>query len=86
MVYLASFTCFLSGMLGIGCNSYISSFPLGKKRGEKIGSFCSFLLTVKLQSSQVKRSSQDAIHEFIIRKLNLLVVVDFRFISAFLHA
>ena len=30
------FQIFLSGMLGIGRNSYISSFPLGKKRGEKI--------------------------------------------------
>ena len=28
----------------------------------------------------------DAINEFIIQKLNLLVVVDFRFISALLHA
>ena len=28
---------------------------------------------------------QDSIDEFIIRKLNLLVVVDFRFISAFLY-
>ena len=86
MVYLAGFKCFLSGMLGIGCNSYISSFPLRKKRGDKIGSLYSFLLTVKLQSSQVKRTPQDTINEFIIRKLNALVVVDFRFISAFLHA
>ena len=39
-----------------------------------------------LQSSQVKRTPQDAINEFIIRKLNTLVVVDFRFIEAFLHA
>ena len=31
-------------------------------------------------SSQVKSTSQDAINEFIIRKLNPLVVVDFRFI------
>ena len=38
-----------------------------------------------LQSSQVKRTQQDAINEFIIRKLNPLVVVDFRFISAFLR-
>ena len=83
MVYLAGFKCFLSGMLGIVSNSYISSFPLGKKRGEKIGSLCSFLLTVKLQSSQVKHTSQDTINEFIIWKLNPLVVVDiFRFISA----
>ena len=39
-----------------------------------------------LQSTQVKRTPQDYINEFIIQKLNLLVVVDFRFISAFLHA
>ena len=38
-----------------------------------------------LQSSQVKRTPQDYINEFIIRKLNPLVVVDFIFISAFLH-
>ena len=30
--------------------------------------------------------TQDAINEFIIWNLNVLVVVDFRFISAFLHA
>ena len=30
--------------------------------------------------------TQDAINAFIIRKLNPLVVVDFRFMSAFLHA
>ena len=29
---------------------------------------------------------QDAINEFIVQKLNPLVVVDFRFISALLHA
>ena len=29
---------------------------------------------------------QDSVNEFIIRKLNPLVVVDFSFISAFLHA
>ena len=28
---------------------------------------------------------QDSIKEFIIRKMNLLVVGDFRFISVFLH-
>ena len=38
-----------------------------------------------LQSSQVKRTPQDPINEFIIWNLNLFVVVDFRFISAFLH-
>ena len=37
-------------------------------------------------ADQVKRTPQDSINEFIIRKLNPLVVVDFRFISAFLHA
>ena len=39
---------------------------------------CIFL---NLQSSQVKRSPIDAINEFIIRKLNPLLVVDVRFIS-----
>ena len=39
-----------------------------------------------LQLSQVKRTPKDYINEFIIRKLNPLVVVDFRFMSAFLHA
>ena len=39
----------------------------------------------KLQSWQVKCTPQDSINEFIIRKLNPLVVVDFRFISACLH-
>ena len=40
----------------------------------------------KLQSSHLKRTPQDSINEFIIRKLNPLVLVDFRFISVFLHA
>ena len=39
-----------------------------------------------LQSSQVKRTHQESINAFIIRKLNPLLVVDFRLISAFLHA
>ena len=39
-----------------------------------------------LQSNQVKRTPQEFINEFIIQKLNLLLVVDFRVISAFLHA
>ena len=39
-----------------------------------------------LQSSEVKRTPQDFINEFIIRKLNPLVLVDFSFISVFLHA
>ena len=39
-----------------------------------------------LKTSQVKRTPQPSINEFVIRKLNPLVVVDFRFISAFLHA
>ena len=30
---------------------------------------------------QVKHTPQDSIHEFIIQKLNFLVVVDFRFVS-----
>ena len=43
-------------------------------------------LAPNLQSSQVKRTPQDPTDEFIIRTLNPLVVVDFRLISAFLHA
>ena len=39
-----------------------------------------------LQSSQDKRISQNSINEFIIWKLSRLAVVDFRFISTFLHA
>ena len=38
-----------------------------------------------LQSNQVKRTPQESINEFIIQKLNPLLVVDFRLISAFLH-
>ena len=38
-----------------------------------------------LQSSQVKRTLQNAINEFTIQKLHPLAVVDFRFISEFLH-
>ena len=39
------------------------------------------------QSSQVKRTPQHSINKFIIQKLiNPSVVVDFRFISAFLYA
>ena len=44
------------------------------------------LMIVLLHLSQVKRTPEDSIYEFIIRKLNPLVVVDFRFISVFLHA
>ena len=39
----------------------------------------------KLQSNQVKRTPQEYITEFIIQKLNPLLVVDFRLMSAFLH-
>ena len=39
-----------------------------------------------LQSNQVKRTPQESINEFIIQKLNPLLVVDFRLISAFSHA
>ena len=38
-----------------------------------------------LQSNQVKRTPQEYMNEFIIQKLNPLLVVDFRLISAFLH-
>ena len=40
---------------------------------------------VNLQSNQVKRTPQEFINEFIIQKLNPLLVVDFRLISAFLY-
>ena len=43
-------------------------------------------ITLVLQSSQVKSTPARAINEFIIQKLNPLVVVDFRFIPAFLDA
>ena len=36
--------------------------------------------------SSVPPPPQDSIDEFVIPKLNPLVVVDFRFISTFLHA
>ena len=36
-----------------------------------------------LQSTQVKRTPEDSIREYIIRKLNTLVVEEFRFISTF---
>ena len=42
-------------------------------------------MIVLLHLSQVKRTPEDSIYEFIIRKLNPLVVVDFRFISVFLN-
>ena len=44
------------------------------------------VVSYMLQSSQVKRTPQNSINEFIIRKLSLLAVVDFRLISTFLHA
>ena len=41
--------------------------------------------TTDLRLNQVKRTPQEAINEFIIQKLNPLLVVDFRLISAFLN-
>ena len=41
---------------------------------------------MNLQLTHVKHTLQDYINEFIIQKLNPLVVVDFRIMSAFLHA
>ena len=38
-----------------------------------------------IQSSQVKHTPQDFINEFIIHKLNALVVADFKFFSTLLH-
>ena len=43
------------------------------------------LCCILLQSNQVKHTPQEYINEFIIQKLNPLLVVDFRLISAFLH-
>ena len=51
---------------------------------EALSPFISQASTI-LQSSQVKRTLQDFINEFNVRKLNPLTVVDFRFSSAFLH-
>ena len=48
--------------------------------------YLKWLFNLNLQSSQVKRTPQNSINEFIIRKLSLLAVVDFRFISTLLHA
>ena len=45
-----------------------------------------FNISKQLQSNQVKHTPQDAINEFIIQKLNPLVVVNFKFISEFLHS
>ena len=45
-----------------------------------------FIFFRYLQSSQVKRTPQNSINEFIIRKLSPLAVVDLRFISTFLDA
>ena len=46
------------------------------------------IFTVKDQSSQIRPTPQDSINEFIIRKLNPLLLVgdNFRFLSASLHA
>ena len=41
---------------------------------------------VVLQSGQVKRTPQTSVNEFIIQKLSPLAVVDFGFISTFLHS
>ena len=41
--------------------------------------YLEWLFNLNLQSSQVKRTPQNSINEFIIRKLSLLAVVDFRF-------
>lgn len=44
-----------------------------------------FIVVDMLQSGQVKHMPQDCINEFIIWRLNPLVVVEFSFISALLH-
>ena len=50
---------------------------------------CTFFVarfSAPLELNQVKRIPQDFINEFVIRKWNPLVVVDFRFMFAFLLA
>ena len=57
-----------------------------KQEWHQVG--CLFIVLEKsptLQSNQVKRTPQESINKFIIQKLNPLLVVDFRLISAFLH-
>ena len=53
----------------------------------KLSGFVQFAFAdrIILQSGQVKRTPQDCINEFIIQRLNPLVVVDFSFISALLN-
>ena len=46
---------------------------------------CLLLNSTRLTFKPGQADPQDSINEFIIRKWNPLVVVDFRFISAFLH-
>ena len=43
-------------------------------------------VSYSLKSRKVERTLWDPIYEFTIQKLNPLVVVDLRFISAFLQA
>ena len=43
------------------------------------------IIILDIKSNQVKRTPQESINEFIIQKLNPLLVVDFRLISAFLY-
>ena len=54
------------------------------RQAEMIGTAVSNKL--QIQSNQVKRTPQEPINEFVIQKLNPLLVVDFRLISAFLYA
>ena len=57
-----------------------------KQEWHQVG--CLFIVLEKsptLQSNQVKRTPQESINKFIIQKLNPLLVVDFRLISAFFY-
>ena len=76
------FQMFLVWHVGHRTQQLHLKFPIRKeeRRENRLSLFFS------LQSSRVKHTSQDAINEFIVCTLNLLVVVDFRFISAFLNA
>ena len=65
--------------------SFVLIFSQEKKNKRKTIKMLFPLDQSHLQSNQVKRTPQEYINEFIIQKLNLLLVVDFRLISAFLY-
>ena len=70
--------------------SILKIFTLGKilqltsMKGDRFTS-CQNIVS-RSQTSSVPSCPQDSINKFITRKFNPLVLLDFRFISAFLHA